>query len=454
MNDWQRRTIAVFYHARGAGLPLRAANAAHLLSWGRYARHHVIYVNVAFDVPWRLLNMSGLDAVVFDALFCSMHWTPDYFRQRTALCAPIAGLSCPKIAIVQDEFTNIDLVAGFLESIGVTHVLTCAKQQDWATFYPRLVAGNVTFRTVLTGYVDETRLARDPVPAASTRRIAIGYRAGRNPFWLGHHGMLKSQVGEKVREAAVKIGIPVDIEIPEAINYLKGEQWYEFLGNCRAVIGVEGGASINDHDGRLRQAVDTYIAKHPGAGFDEVREACFQDRDGEVALICLSPRHFEAAMMKTAQILVEGNYNGVFKPWQHYIPLKADYSNIADVMKAVMDDTAVDTMTERAYSDLIADGRWSYTSFIRDLEVSIVDQFPRRPRRLGIASTSARYLLQMREAIAWCYIHLEAKRGFSSILSSLAATARTMERLPGATRLLAPVRQHVRRLLGLPEKRL
>ncbi len=449
MSPTDKRSIVVFFNARHEGLPMRRSNETHLLSWGRYSRHHVIYVNVAYGVPWALLRRSGIDAVIFDTTFCSMHWTPAYFRQRSALCLPVAGLDCPKIAIVQDEFTNIDLVQDFLAAVGITHVLTCSKPQDWKHFYPRLA--KATFCTVLTGYV-VPQLASRTGPLPSQRPVAIAYRGGRNPFWLGSHGMLKSGIADQVRAAAVKRGLNVDISQPDSASYLKGEAWFDFLRNARCVFGVEGGASINDHDGSLRAAVEAYVAAHPGASFEAVRDACFPGRDGEVDLACISPRHFEAVATRTAQLLVEGGYNGVLVPWQHYIPLKPDGSNLEDALDAIMDDAAVDAMAERAYADIVASGRWSYPTFVRETETTVIEAGLLSRQRSGVMSVLARWLLQGRAALLWRLAHLEAGPGFARAVTAVAGLARRLESIGPLRGAIGTLRGRVRQLLGIAPK--
>ncbi len=51
-----------------------------------------------------------------------------------------------------------------------------------------------------------------------------------------------------------------------------------------------------------------FTAKHPNASFDEIEKACFPGKDYNISCFALSPRHFEAVMTKTLQILVEGKY--------------------------------------------------------------------------------------------------------------------------------------------------
>jgi hypothetical protein len=405
------RTIVVFYHAR-VWLPLRSSNEAHLLCWRRYARHRVLYVNVAFNVPWGLLRKLNIDAVLFDPMFWVMHWDPTYFTARSAQCLPIKDFSCLKIAIVQDEFLHMDIVNQFLREIGITDVLTCSDPRDWRTIYPLLDPQTTRFRTVLTGYVDERRLTDVNARKQPVRDIDIGYRAWDNPYWLGEHGTLKVTIGQKIKEAARQRGLRVDIDNPA--QYLIGIEWFDFLQRCRTVLGVEGGASVFDYDGSIKQKVESYILKYPGASFEETRANCFPEDDHRINLSCLSPRHFEAAMTHTCQVLLSGEYNGVFKPWIHYIPVERDYSNIEDVLNAIDNSVLTEQIADRAYDDLVASGKWSYAAFVRYIEVSIIEAPPAKARKHPrIVEIITFYLLYAWERLIWHYVHLEVskKRG-------------------------------------------
>ena len=44
----------------------------------------------------------------------------------------------------------------------------------------------------------------------------------------------------------------------------------QFFRVCRAVLGVESGASIIDYDGSLERKVDEYVAEFPDASFELV----------------------------------------------------------------------------------------------------------------------------------------------------------------------------------------
>ncbi len=406
-----RRTIVVFYNARHS-LPLRSSNEAHVYSWGRYSKHHVLYINVGYGVPWRVLDRLDIDAIVFDTIFLSMHWDPGLFAFRAGPCLRLRDRDCPKIAVVQDEFMNMNIVVPFLEAVGITHVLSCAEPADWPTIYPGLDPGRVGFRTALTGYADENRLERIARMPRPPRDIDIGYRAWNNPHWLGEYGTHKVRIGQEVGAAARRRGLRVDINAVDAKDFLIGDRWFEFLLRCRAVLGVEGGASLCDWDGSVRARVEAHLRAHPDATFEETRAACFPDQDHAIDLACLSPRHFEACMTRTCQVLLEGRYNGIFEPWRHYIPVRKDYSNLDEVLDALADEALTARIAEQAYEDIIASGRWSYRAFIGDLERTIIEPAPPSPRAHGaLTNAAARLLLRLREATVLRFAHVEAATG-------------------------------------------
>jgi hypothetical protein len=147
-------------------------------------------------------------------------------------------------------------------------------------------------------------------------------------------------------------------------DLLLGDEWYKFLLRCKYTLGAESGSSILDIDGTLRQRVLAYVAAHPQAPLAEIAAACFPHHDGSLGLAVIAPRHLEACATRTCQVLIEGTYNGILIPGQHYIALKPDYSNIDQVLQVIQDDQLRPQMIEQAYCDVVASGRYSYRSFV------------------------------------------------------------------------------------------
>ena len=125
---------------------------------------------------------------------------------------------------------------------------------------------------------------------------------------------------------------------------------------------------MQDADGSIRDRTMRYEAAHPDATFEEVEAACFPGKDGNLDYFAIGPRHIEACATRTCQVLVEGDYSGVLRPHEHYIELKRDYSNLDEVLDIVERDEVREEITEAAYRDVIASGRYTYESFVREVE--------------------------------------------------------------------------------------
>jgi hypothetical protein len=265
----------------------------------------------------------------------------------------------------QDEDAYTDYIRTIMREAGVETVFTCASECDYQVFYPVQKTGLKYYFTTHPGLVDENTRAMLEKKNLDhgDRPIDIGYRARRLPFWLGRHGQKKYQVGERVKAYCDReTNLTTDISShPEKTLY--GDDWLAFLLRCRTVLGSEGGASLLDADDTIRPAVERYVHEHTGAEFEEVEAACFPGRDGDIRYFAISPRHFECAMTKTCQVLLEGRYAGIFRAGEHYIELKGDYSNLPEVVEKVRDRGYCCRIAENAYQDIVASGKYTYRIF-------------------------------------------------------------------------------------------
>jgi hypothetical protein len=252
----------------------------------------------------------------------------------------------------------------------VTHLLSAAAPNVAERIY-RARLPNVRIGQKLTGYLDEKTVARiDRLGREHPERdIDIGYRAWHAEPWLGEHGQFKVQIAERTVEAAKEMPkLRIDISTAEDAVLL-GDDWLRFLLRCRTVLGAEGGASVLDRDGTIRERTRAYLAEtNPGATFEETRQACFAQEDGGLDLFCIGPRHLEACATGTCQILVEGGYQGILRKDFDYIAVKRDFSNLGDVLRGLDDHTHVRETARRARLSVVDSGRYSYRRFVRETE--------------------------------------------------------------------------------------
>lgn len=347
---------------------IRGTIKEHILCFEKFSDYKVHYLNINYTavVPDELKNID-YELIIFHTKFLSARWVLDNFYRviKSTQLDFIRNSNAVKIAIPQDEFLNTNAICDFIDEFNIDHVFTNTNGIDTSNIYGSVKNKNVNYQEVLTGYLDEHTIEKinNLGKLIPERKIDIGYRAWKTAYWLGEHGQKKSEIAEKFNNEVKKYHLNTDISTKEEDTFL-GDDWYKFLLNCKYFIGVEGGSSISDKDGSIKRQTENYLELNPEANFDQVKRACFSERDGEFRLYAISPRHLEACATRTCQILMEGEYNGILKPGIHYIELKEDYSNIDEVLKIVEDDKLRKEITDRVYKDIVESGKYNYQAFV------------------------------------------------------------------------------------------
>jgi hypothetical protein len=359
--------------------PLRSTIRDHLYSFREYGDARYLYLNIAARRVPRWVGKVPFDAVVFHHTLTGQRMEPRLLRWELRRARALDGVGRYRVAMVQDECIYMDAIDEFIADYEVDEVFSVAPSSEWEKIYPQSVAAGVRFSQNLTGYLSDDTVSRVNRIVAETpeRDIGIGYRAWGGLMSLGRQGLLRTELERAFRDAAVERGIRADLSTDLA-DTLHGDDWFRFLARCRYVIGAEGGATVLDRDGRFMEATQAYLAEHPDASFEEVEAACFPGEDGKLQLHAISPRHIEACATRTCQVLVEGGYSGVLRAGEHYIELKRDLSNLSEVMDLIESDSERERITENAYRDVVASGRYGYSRLVGQVEDSIAAGLERK----------------------------------------------------------------------------
>lgn len=363
--------------------PLRVSIRDHLFAFRRYAPGATVYWNLAVPGTPAFVRRHRFPVVILHTTFLSARWTPSHFLALAERVRFLSDTGAWIVALPQDEFIHTDLLAAFVRDAGVKSVCSVAPPSEWPLIYDGVDFSRVRFRQVLTGYLEPRTVDHVALLArtAPPRDIDIGYRAWHAEAWLGRHGMLKARVAEVVKAEAARRELRTDISTAPT-DVLTGDAWLQFLLRIRFTIGVEGGASILDRTGAIRERTTRYTVNHPDASFAEVEAACFPGEDGGLRLFALSPRHLEACATRTGQILVEGAYGGVLEAERHYLPIARDLSNVGDVLERMKDSAGMHAMVERAYQEVARGKRTSYATFVEDVLGTIAAEVTAAPASL------------------------------------------------------------------------
>jgi hypothetical protein len=375
------------------GYPLRATLRDHLYSFREYAGCHVSYFNASAAQLPSSFGSYPFSRIIFHNLFLSDRWTfgnLDFFNNVLLKhVEPLRKSSVPKTLLTQDEWYHSDAINRFIRDFGISDVFSVAPPGEWPKIFDTVDRKKVNLHYVMTGYIAENlvptieRLKKE----IQERTIFMGYRAYKATPWMGKHGFLKTRIAEVFKNACEERNKTCDISTRRE-DTIYGDNWYRFLLKCRFVPGVEGGATILDKDGSIWNRGTKYVKEHPDADFDEVEKNCFPGRDGEIKFFAISPRHLECCATSTCQVLVEGSYNGILQPDIHYIPVKADFSNLDEVFTKMENKDYCEGLVRNAYKDVVESGLYTYRAFVLQvLDNSQVYNKLASPSRRLIVST-------------------------------------------------------------------
>lgn len=376
---------------------LRKTIDDHLFSFQRYVPDvEFHYCDILVGVP-RFLSLVKWDAVILHYCLVSERFDEFMWKYLSQNLQRISTFNGYKVAIPQDEYAETSELWKLFRQIGVKTVFTCAMPIDYDKLYPLEETGLKHRITVLTGYVDEETVEKLKILSEEIKEksIDIGYRARNVPFWLGRHGRIKNEISDAIVAAENTMGLKLDIST-KSNDVFYGDDWLKFLLRCRASLGCLGGASLYDPYGKIRKKVDEFVKQYPESTFDEVEKNCFPGQDFSLNLFALSPRHFECAMAKNCQILVEGDYQGVFKPGEHYIELKKDYSNYAEVFQKVADKEFCNKIVENTYRDVVESGKYTYRAFANQIIDHIRQQIKPNPDKQFLRTRLVSFLSTIR----------------------------------------------------------
>lgn len=348
--------------------PLRSSQRDHLWSFKKYIDDsNCYYLNIAlFNGFPSYLKYVEFDLIIFDWTFVGQKNDRPFFKRAMRKLHFLKESEAKKICLPQDEFTSMDLLCDFINDYKVDHVFSVAPASEWPKIYKTVDQEKVKFKRVLTGYLDEEIVEKysKRIQSKRKRNIDIGYRTVSNAIW-GRFNLQKAVIAKLFQDKASSHDLNIDIKVGE--EYFKmGNEWLEFLADCKYTLGIEGGSKILDWDGTVYEKVHEFLKYKPQASFDDLASSCIPiEREGEVNVVAISPRHLEACLTKTVQILVEGEYNGILKPNVHYIPLKKDYSNVDEIIELINNDSVRSEIADRAYNDIVASSNYTYRSMVQ-----------------------------------------------------------------------------------------
>lgn len=322
------------------------ATLSYQHGWPRHLsrdpRYESTVVNVQ-DRSWLArVRQGALRWTTFDAIVllhsvfsnaCALTgWSFDAVRSNPA----------PKIFFIGNEYKLLPEKMAFCDALSLGLLITQSHSPRVQSLY-RNRLGCAVVGIPNTGWDPDIFRAERP---RGDRPIDLGYRSLASPLYLGHNERVEMM--EILRAAADRNGLSADFSLC-AEDRFDERGWAAFLNSCKGQIGTEAGGDYFELTDETRRRINEFLKTRPDARIEEVRDRFFRDYRDPVPIRIVSSRNVEAAATRTVQLLLEGEYGGYFKPGEHYIAVKRDYSNVDEAIRQFKDPVLCDEITDRAY---------------------------------------------------------------------------------------------------------
>lgn len=262
-----------------------------------------------------------------------------------------------KIQIIQDEYRWVNRMMAEMVYLGIDGILSLLEVDKLNAVYRHPGLKGVLKVSSLAGYISK-EWERVDSPATAERGTHLIYRGNHLPYWLGNAAREKTALTKAYLKHLGNRNLVLDISSdPEDRIY--GEDWLAFMKSGKAVIGLEGGASIFDFDESAEKSVRKYLLNNPEARYEEVHAKFLASVEGNVNYRMITPRSFEAIATKTVQVMYPGEYTGILEPWRHYVPMERDFSNANEVCDLLTDDVFLQKMADDTFTDIIGSGKFN-----------------------------------------------------------------------------------------------
>lgn len=323
------------------------------------------------------------DLIVLGPTFLNNRYFPKKLKSVFFNFEFIKYSNACKIALPQDEYDCSEILEDWLIDWGVSFVYSVCLG-NWSSLYPRLSKKGI-IRLGYTGYISQNWIDswRSPRPI-ELRTTDVSYRASKLPANFGSLGQLKWEIADKFSKGVNGLSeMSLDISI-DPKDLIPGKQWHYFLENSKFCLTTASGSSLLDPRGDIRFCVNRFIARKPKASFSEIETKCFPGKDNKIRYTSLSPRNIEASLAETVQIATPGTYSGLMQPYDHFIPLVEDCSNMTEVIKMMGDKSQVQKIQKKCKESILSEPRLRRKNIVNEIINVAEDHLSNHQRGIAV----------------------------------------------------------------------
>lgn len=339
----------------------------HVNSFGLFSKNEITYYNGTRNEKIDQTIIDSFDVVV-------VHYSirvsvPGFFSE--SIHSKLKQFNGLKILMIQDEYDTLSSTYKYMDEAEYDILFTCVPKEYHNYVYPASRFPKLKFVNNLTGYTSFNLDNFHTIPMKD-RNVDVFYRGRKLPYLYGTLGVEKYEIGIKFRQKCDELNLKLNLNLDSNDSErIYGDAWYKMLSRSKAMLGTESGSNVFDFNGNLQELISKEI--EDGAGYDYVFSKYIEPLEKEIKMNQISPKLFEAIALKTVLILYEGEYSGILVPNRHYIPLKKDFSNFADVVALIDNNEALEKIADTAFNEIGCNPELSYKYYIQNIFDVTVD---------------------------------------------------------------------------------
>ena len=332
--------------------------------------HNHIVHDASLVPPWYLKNINW-DATLLGSTFLCKVLHSDELISAYHDYEWIKESKALKFAFPQDDYDNSELLDQWMCDWLVDVVYTVLYDHAEILYPKYKKIGEI--KEGYTGFISEDMKKKwSQTKPHDQRMIDVSYRATKFNAYYGNLGHIKGVIGERFEKAAQDYGLNMDISTNQA-DMIPGEKWHEFLENSKFCLATPSGSNILDKKGKIKLKIKEFLSMNPDSSFDEISRNCFGDQMGKYNFTAISPRNIEAALAETVQIAVPGQYSNIMIPYEDYIPLEEDCSNIDEVIEIMNDREKVEDIAKNIKDKILNNLKLSMSHHANEIMKQIIE---------------------------------------------------------------------------------
>jgi hypothetical protein len=319
------------------------------------------------DIPFpNYLKGLEFDLIVLGPTFLCNRYYPRKLSSIKSKFNFIKDSNACKIALPQDDYDCSAILDDWMLEWEVDRIYSVCPEH-WEVLYPQnFKLGRI--KLGYTGYISNRWIDKwTNTKCFDSREVDISYRASKLPANFGRLGQLKSEISDLFCGAiSASTTLKLDISNHEK-DMIPGFGWHSFVENSKCCLVTASGSSLHDPHGLIRSKVNSFVKRYPYPSFLEIESECFPQLDNKYIFTAISPRNIEAALAETVQLATKGSYSGLLKPYDHFIPLEEDCSNVSLILEMIKDRPFISNIRRQAKEAILSEPRLRAHNFVNEL---------------------------------------------------------------------------------------